>query len=403
MQTADELETQDLDCFHVSLRRVVARLLLKTDRIVIDKQFWWNEPTALRRSAVSLINFQKELLFMRNKRAFLLFVVMIVLAVHGLSADDTNTSGKRILIKESGTLFLTDPDGLNRRKIAEKVSAGAFSPDGNLIAYADAKSVSVFSLLGGQTFTLGHVTEGGVASIAWSPDQKRLAYDVEVRMKRWDLFLASYPPSGDAPRNLGPWYETISFSADGEFIVHPSFGPQVPNLLETVNVESGKRETIYKAATTIWDAKYSPDGSSIAFMMTDPEDDESQNDSGGVVTDLWILPLDSKKPVRIMRGVFHFDWSPDGRFLAIETGTEVGDYPPDDGAIFISSVDGKIQFQLSKNAPSIGPVFSPDSKKVMFVDFNATRLVIGDLATRKLTPQAVSGPRGDEYGACDWK
>jgi dipeptidyl aminopeptidase/acylaminoacyl peptidase len=237
---------------------------------------------------------------MRNKRAFLLFVVMIVLAVHGLSADDTKTSGKRILIKESGTLFLTDPDGLNRRKIAEKVSAGAFSPDGNLIAYADAKSVSVFSLLGGQTFTLGHVTEGGVASIAWSPDQKRLAYDVEVRMKSWDLFLASYPPSGDAPRNLGPWYETISFSADGKFIVHPSFGPQGPNLLETVNVESGKRETIYKAATVIWNARYSPDGSSIAFMMTDPEDNESENDSGGAVTDLWILPLDSKKPVRVM-------------------------------------------------------------------------------------------------------
>jgi Tol biopolymer transport system component len=261
----------------------------------------------------------------------------------------------------------------------------------------------VFSLLNGQSVTLAHLIDGYVPSITWSPDQKRLAYEIDVQMKSWDLFLASYPPSGDAPRNLGPWYETVSFSADGKFIVHPSHGPHGPNLLETVNVESGKRETIYKAITTIWDAKYSPDGSSIAYMMTDPEDDESQNDSGGVVTDLWILPLDSKKPVRIMRGVFHFEWSPDGRFLAIETGTEAGDYPPGDGAIFISSVDGKIQFQLSKVASSIGPVFSPDSKKVMFVDFNAARLVIGDLATRKLTPQAVSGPRTDEYRVCDWK
>jgi hypothetical protein len=39
----------------------------------------------------------------------------------------------------------------------------------------------------------------------------------------------------------------------------------------------------------------------------------------------------------------------------------------------------------------------------MFVEFNASRFVIGDLATRKLTPQAVSGPRGDEYIVCDWK
>jgi hypothetical protein len=58
----------------------------------------------------------------------------------------------------------------------------------------------------------------------------------QVRMKSWDLFLASYSPSGDAPRNLGHWYETMSFSPDGKFIVHPSFGPEVPNLLETVNV-----------------------------------------------------------------------------------------------------------------------------------------------------------------------
>lgn len=340
---------------------------------------------------------------MPTKRAVLLFVVLIGLAVRSLSADDTKTSGKRILIKEAGTIFLTDPDGMNRRKIAEKAWAAVFSPDGNLVAYADTKGVYVFSLIDGQSVTLAHVTDGYVASIAWAPDQKRLAYDIDVRMKSWDLFLASYPPSGDAPRNLGPWYETVSFSADGKFILHPSFGPQVPNLLETVNVESGKRETIYKAATVIWNAKYSPDGSSIAFMMTDPEDNESENDSGGAVTDLWILPLDSKKPVRIMRGVFHFDWSPDGRFLAIETGSEAGDYPPGDGAIFISSVDAKIQFQLSKVASSIGPVFSPDSKKVMFVDFNAARLVIGDLATRKLTPQAVSGPRTDEYAVCDWK
>ncbi len=340
---------------------------------------------------------------MPSKRVSLLLIVLFGLTVHRLSADDVPHRGNRVLITDSGTLFVTDPDGMNRRKIAEKAGAAVFSPDGNLVAYADAKSVSVFSLLDGKSIILAHITDGYAASIAWSPDQKCLAYDILARTKGWDLFLASYPPSGDAPRDLGPWYESVSFSPDGKFIVHPAYGPKGPNLLETVNVESGKRETIFKAVTTIWNARYSPDGSSIAFMMTDPEDDESQNDSGGVVIDLWILPLASKKPVRIMRGVFNFDWSPDGRFLAIETGSVVGDYPPGDGAIFISSVDGKIKFQLSKDANSIEPVFSPDSKKVMFVDFNDARLVIGDLATRKLTPQAVSGPRSDIYKVCDWK
>jgi Tol biopolymer transport system component len=341
------------------------------------------------------------------KRAFLLVVVLIGLAVHSLSADDAKSRGKRVLISESGTLFVTNPDGLNRRKIAENVGAAVLSRDGNLAAYVADKAVHVFSLLDGQSVTVAHLTDGFVHTLAWSPDQKHLAYDLEVRMKSWDLFLASYPPAGDSPRNLGHWYETLSFSPNGKFIVHPSFDdtapPGPPDILETVNVETGKRETIYKGVTTIWDAKYSPDGSSIAFVMTDPEDDDSERDFGGSVCDLWLLHLDSKKAVKIMAGVFGFDWSPDGRFLAIDTGSVEGAYPPGDGAVFISSVDGKVQFQLSKNAPSMGAKFSPNSKNVMFVDFNASRLVIGDLATRKLTPIPGSSSERYAYAVCDWK
>jgi hypothetical protein len=322
-------------------------------------------------------------------------------------AGDVGTRGKRVLIEEAGTLLLTDPDGANRRKIAENASAAAFSPDGNLVAYADKQGVHVLSLLDGQSVSLVELSEGDVDSVVWSPDQKHLAFDVEIRMKSWDLLLASYPPAGDAPRNLGHWYESVSFSANGKFIVHPSFDPSgapgPPDILETVNVETGKRETIYRGATTIWDAKYAPDGSSIAFTMTDPKDNDSENDSGGSVCDLWILHLDSKKAEKIMPGVFDFHWSPDGRFLAIGTGTDVGDYPPDDGTVFISSSDGKDQFQLSKNAPSLGAIFSPDSKEVIFKDFNGPRLVIGDLATRKLIPLTGSAPGGDQYVVYDWK
>jgi Tol biopolymer transport system component len=323
------------------------------------------------------------------------------------AAGVAGTHGKQVLIDEAGTLLVMDPDGANRRKIAENAGAAAFSPDGNLVAYADKQGVYVLSLLDGQSVSLAKITEGHVDSVAWSPDQKDLAFDVEVRMKSWDLFVASYPPAGDAPRNLGHWYETLSFSPNGKFIVHPAFDetgpPGPPAILETVNVETGKRETIYKGITTIWEAKYSPDGSSIAFMMTDPKDDESENDSGGAVVDLWILHLDSKKAERIMRGVYDFDWSPDGRFLAIGTGSEEGDYPPDDAAVFISSADGKDQFQLSKDGPSLRAKFSPDSKEVMFVDFNDSRLVIGDLATRKLIPLTGLGRGGGLYAVYGWK
>jgi len=37
------------------------------------------------------------------------------------------------------------------------------------------------------------------------------------------------------------------------------------------------------------------------------------------------------------------------------------------------------------------------------VDFNDSRLVIGDLATRKLIPLPGLGPGGGLYVVCDWK
>ncbi len=79
-----------------------------------------------------------------------------------------------------------------------------------------------------------------------------------------------------------------------------------------------------------------------------------------------------------------------------------GHHPPS-AAVFISSVDGKDQFQISKDAPSLRAKFSPDSKEVMFVDFNASRFVVGNISTRKLTPVAGSGANGYEYIVCDWK
>lgn len=343
---------------------------------------------------------------MPKKRAFLLFIVTIGLACESISAQDAKPRGNRVLIKESTTLFVMDPGGTSSRKIAENAGAAALSRDGNLVAYVADKAVHVLSLLDGQSVIVARLDDGFVETLAWSPDQRSIAYDLQG-MKGWDLFLASYPPTGAAPHNLGHWYETVSFSPNGKYIVHPSFDetgpPGPPDILETVNVETDKRETIYKGVTTIWDAKYSPDGSSIAFMMTDPKDNDGERDSGGSVTDLWLLDLDSKKAVKIMPGIFDFDWSPDGRFLAIGKGSEVGDYPPDDGAVFISSVDGKDQFQISEDAPSLRAKFSPDSREVMFVDFNASRFVVGNISTRKLHPVAGSGAGGYEYIVCDWK
>jgi len=65
----------------------------------------------------------------------LLCAVLIAFGVHRVFADDNRTRGGRVLITESDTLYLTDPSGLERRKIAEEVGAAALSKDGNFVAY----------------------------------------------------------------------------------------------------------------------------------------------------------------------------------------------------------------------------------------------------------------------------
>jgi hypothetical protein len=166
-----------------------------------------------------------------------------------------------------------------------------------------------------------------------------------------------------------------------------------------------KRETIYQATDVVWDAQYAPDGSRIALLMTrsEPAGEGDDEDCRGPERDLWVLPLVSKNPQKIMENVFNFEWSSDGQLLAIDKGTEDCGYPPGDGAVFISSSDGKVQFQLSKESPSMGAKFSPDSKKVMFVEFNGPRLVIGDLDRRKLIPLQGSGSGVGDYVVYGWK
>lgn len=352
---------------------------------------------------------------MSSKWAFLLCAALMAMGVRGVSTDDSKTGGGRVLITKSDALYLTDPSGAERRKIAEGVGAAALSKDGNFVAYekdAGGRAVFVLSLSDGETSKLADISEGSIGHMMWSPNGKLIAYDVQVPMKTWDLFVVAYPANGEPPRDLGHWYETLDFSPNGKFIVHPSHDPVDHDILETVNVETGKHETIYKAATTVWEAKYAPDGRSIAFTMTKFEPpspnqaaDDDEPDCGGPQTDLWILPLDSKKPVEIMERVFDFEWSPDGSWLVMETGTEDCGYPPGDAAVFISSRDGKEQFQLSKDAPSIGARFSPDSKRVMFVDYNESQLVVGDLKTRDLTTLAGDGSSTGvlALGVLDWK
>jgi Tol biopolymer transport system component len=345
---------------------------------------------------------------MRWKIMPLLPLFAIAIAAPGFAAKDDAGHTERILFNEGGALYVMDRNGEHRQKLAEGVRVAALSADARLAAYDDDKVVAVVSIPDGNSAIVTTINEGRVDNVAWSPDGKHIVYNAGIRGKTSDLFVVSYPVGG-VPRNLGHWSEGVSFSPDGKFIVHSGWrsGPnQSGSTVEVVDVETGKREELYASNEMIGDARYSPDGSQIAFLMTSPDDtsgsDDDGPDCGGADYDLWVLPKNSGKPFKVIEHVYDFDWSPDGQSVAAGTGTQDCGYPPGDGAVLFSSIDKKVQFKISRKTPALRPTFSPDGKSVVFVDFNNSRLMIYDLATRNLAEMSAAKSIGYDK-VYDWK
>jgi len=64
--------------------------------------------------------------------------------------------------------------------------------------------------------------------------------------------------------------------------------------------------------------RWSPDGKSIAFLSSRPA--AGENDPGGVRNQVWLLPLSGGEPRRVttlLNGVTSFQWSPDGTKLVV--------------------------------------------------------------------------------------
>jgi Tol biopolymer transport system component len=362
------------------------------------------------------------------KNLCLSVVFFLLLAVVLAGATD---AGNLVVTTVDGNLVIIHPDG-TQEQISRDAGSAVISPDHRAIAFTvvhmqqvpspelwrvDAKLL-VMTLSTRVTTELAHPPAGaGFGQVAWTPDGSAIAYEATARGNSGmedDLFLAPFPPERGPIRNLGPWYQGFSFSPDGRRIVHAINSPFA---LEVLEVATGTRTLLHKASNVVWAAEFSPDGKFIAYEKTVGEPassaksgDDDEPDCGSPNTELRLYSLvdGSDTAVSIPKAppsVYNFSWSPDSRRLAIELGTEDCGSPSGDAAVFVTSVDQKVQKQISTSSPSAQPAFSPDGSAIAFVDSSQSpaRLFRYDLATETRSVIRRASTKENDYRLVEWK
>ncbi len=348
-----------------------------------------------------------------------LAAVLVILVAFSLTYAADRGS---LLVRATGKLLLIQPDGTQR--LLADVDSGMLSPDGRYIAFTTAARPKTLFIAPVGSRTSRAATDivtlpddAHFERIGWAPDGNAVAYEVIGTSD--DLFLAPFPPARGKPRNLGHWYQGFSFSPDGSKIVHAvnavsSLG-QVTSGLEVLDIRSGQRTLLHKTKNIVWDARYSPDGHFIAYQMTTHEPVRSDDEPSceGPTIGLWIYSLANHTDRQVTfasapakwDNVKTFNWSPDGKRIALTLGTTDCDYPGSEDGVFLTTPDLGVQNQISSSTLSFEPVFSPDGSAVAFLALSgpAAGLLRYDLTTGELTLIRRATQEDDYYRLLDWR
>ncbi len=279
----------------------------------------------------------------------------------------------RLVVSAGDDLYTVGADGSARRVVVRSPGPqfdADWSPDGRLLAYRDSRSgINVddeIYVVGADGSGERNLTRDPANdwSPAWSPDGGQIAFasDREGELR---IFVMAADGSG-VRRVTEIWGEYPAWSPDGERIAFASFAGGVgptgdPNYdLYMVNADgSGLRRLTESPAYDMYPT-WSPDGDSIAFESTRATPADFEPPPGDLERsadfDVFVMPAAGGEARNVTRDPLRLqkfpDWSPDGRWLAVD----------EEGVVAFAAVDGSELQRLAGSALEGGfPAWAPRS------------------------------------------
>jgi TolB protein len=218
--------------------------------------------------------------------------------------------------RDGGGIFLIRPDGTNIRRIsaATRSKAPEWSPDGEELAFEASDGLRIVSATGEGERLLVRVATSAERSLspAWSPNGKQIAFVRKVKDGSYVTFVVGRQ-GGAARRLLEPalapsdptWSAfaaselTPAWSPDGKRIAYGNGDGE----LFVSAIEGGRRRETIPSEGAAYEPAWSPDGDEIAFQCAGS---------------LCVIDLPSGTVTTLLGDAGSPNWAPDGTKVVAE-------------------------------------------------------------------------------------
>ncbi len=279
--------------------------------------------------------------------------------------------------KSSAHIWTVGYDGKGERQITsgqENESSPRFSPDGKYLSFTSSRKgpakgnqVWLLDRSGGEAVQLTDV-KGRLQGYEWSPDSKRLALVIGDPDPEAEANAAA-AEGGGKPKPPKPIVlDRYKFKQDGAGYL--TSGRK--SYIYLFDIETKKLDRLTTSKSDESSPSWSPDGSRIAFYSNHNADPDRDSDG-----QLYVAEAKANSPEKLLTtsanrvGRGRFEWSPDGKWLALLEDDEKKWGAYNMSHLAIVAADGSA---APKRLPTVdaldrgvsSPRFSADGKSILF-------------------------------------